>query len=289
MFKKVILYARLHRANHEVNETLKHLVTYLNKNNIPTYQDEETQQSFNLQLPSILVKDIQKDDLILVVGGDGSLLSAARLAIKVNVAVLGINRGRLGFLTDISPHDLKNELDKIFQGEFITEQRFLLQMNIEGEQKYQELALNDVVVSRGEENYLVAFDVYINSQFVNHYRADGLILTTPTGSTAYALSAGGPIMHPGLNAIALVPMFAHTLSARPLVVSADDVIEIEVSKENDCNLEISCDGHVSHLLHPGQRVKIQKDKRLLKLLHPLNYHYYDTLRIKLGWGRKNCG
>lgn len=288
MFKKVILYARLHRANHEVNDTLQHLVEYLNKKQIPTFQDEETAQSFNLNIPHISHHDIKKDDLIVVVGGDGSLLSAARLAIKVNVAVLGINRGRVGFLTDISPYDFENELDKIFEGNFLTEERFLLKMNISGD-KYQENALNDIVVSRSEETYLVDFSIYIDNEFVNHYRADGLIFATPTGSTAYALSAGGPIMHPKLDAIVLVPMFAHTLSERPLVVSADSKIELEILKKNEYSLKISCDGHVSHQLTPGQRVKIEKDKRILKLLHPLNYHYYDTLRIKLGWGRKPCG
>lgn len=288
-FSKVILYARLHRANDEVNETLKHLEQYLRAKKIDVYQDEETAKSFSLNLPKISPEKISENDLILVVGGDGSILSAARVAIKVNACVIGINRGRLGFLTDITPAQSDKELDKIFAGLYLQEERFLLKMTLNGDLQYKENALNDIVLNRGGSTHLIDFDVYINKEFVSHYRADGLITATPTGSTAYALSAGGPIMHPKLNATVIVPMFAHTLSTRPLVISGDDIIEIAVSKNNDCNLKISCDGHVSHEVSPGMHIKIEKDSRKLKLLHPKDYHYYDTLRIKLGWGRKPTG
>jgi len=142
------------------------------------------------------------------------------------------------------------------------------------------------VLGRGNETHLIEFDVYIDQQFVSHYRSDGMILATPTGSTAYALSAGGPIMHPALNAIVLVPMFSHSLSSRPLVIDSEAVIDLVINESNESDLCISCDGHESRMVKPGQHVGIKKTAAKLHLLHPLDYHYYDTLRIKLGWESK---
>lgn len=289
-FKRVILYARQHRANQDVNETLQRLIDYLQLKMIEVYLDCDTALHFKFNLPT-LSRDLmdEKHDLIIVVGGDGSLLSAARMAIKINVPVIGINRGRLGFLTDISPQDKETHLNAVLAGEYIEEHRSLLQMQIADEHTlyFQGDALNDVVLSQGTETHLITFDVYINQQFVSHYRSDGLILATPTGSTAYALSAGGPIMHPNLNAVVIVPMFSHSLSSRPLVVDGDAQIVLDISQENEHDLQISCDGHESCVVKPGQRVTIKKNNNQLRLLHPCDYHYYDTLRIKLGWGSKN--
>lgn len=291
-FKRVILYARQHRANQGVSETLQRLVDYLQDQKLDTYLDCDTANSFDLPLP-VLSRDAMgsKNDLIVVVGGDGSILSAARMAIKVNVPVIGINRGRLGFLTDISPTDIDSQLGAVLAGEYTEERRFLLQTRIHDEERtyYQGDALNDVVLSRGTETHLIEFDVYINQQFVSHYRADGLILSTPTGSTAYALSAGGPIMHPQLSAIVMVPMFSHSLSSRPLVFDSQALVDLRISQNNEIDLQISCDGHESHIVKPGQHVAVEKNAQQLRLLHPCDYHYYDTLRIKLGWGFKPLG
>jgi NAD+ kinase len=291
-FDRVILYARPHRANSGVSETLDRLVEFLKNEQIEAYMDVDTAQSFALHLDVLQRKEMgEKRDLIVVVGGDGSLLSAARMAIKVNVPVVGINRGRLGFLTDIAPLDLEKELIAVLSGHYTSEQRFLVNTRIHGDETtyYEGDALNDVVLSRGNETHLIEFDVYINQEFVGHYRADGLILSTPTGSTAYALSAGGPIMHPELNAMVIVPMFSHSLNSRPLVVDGDALIEISIDTKNESDLQISCDGHESHIVKPGQGVSIKKTTAQLQLLHPLDYHYYDTLRIKLGWGFKPQG
>lgn len=291
-FKRVILCARPHRANQEIIETLQRLVDFLHSNQIETFLDIDTAQHFDVKQPTLDQHRMgKKGDLILVIGGDGSLLSAARMGSRVNVPVIGINRGRLGFLTDISPHDFEEPLHDILTGDYIEEQRFLLQMYIHNDTKTYATAeaLNDVVLSRGNETHLIEFDVYVNQQFVSHYRADGLILSTPTGSTAYALSAGGPIMHPQLNAIVMVPMFSHSLSNRPLVFDGDASVEIHVSDVNENELQISCDGGDSHIVKPGQRVNIRKNPQRLRLLHPPKYHYYDTLRIKLGWGFKPLG
>ncbi|MGQ3888296.1 NAD(+) kinase [Legionella sp. CNM-1927-20] len=291
-FERVILYARQHRATQEINETLQRLNHFLDAQKIEVFIDSDTANKFATDLPIMPHEQIgQKKDLIVVVGGDGSLLSAARMAILVDVPVIGINRGRLGFLTDISPSDIEQQLGAVLIGNYIEEKRFLLMAKIhDGKETYfRGDALNDVVLGRGSDTHLIEFDVYIDKQFVSHYRSDGMILATPTGSTAYSLSAGGPIMHPQLNAIVLVPMFCHSLSSRPLVVDASSVIDLVISKQNEVDLRISCDGHESRMVKPGQQVCIEQNKQKLRLLHPCDYHYYDTLRIKLGWESKHQG
>lgn len=291
-FRRVILYARHHRANQNVNETLYRLIDFLKERKVEIFVDIDTAASFNTQLP-VLPRDQMDNtrDLIVVVGGDGSLLSAARMAITVDTPVIGINRGRLGFLTDVSPLELESQIGAVLEGKYHEEKRFLLKTCIHDQTTnfYQGNALNDVVLGRGSETHLIEFDVYINQQFVSHYRSDGMIIATPTGSTAYSLSAGGPIMHPKLNAIVLVPMFSHSLSSRPLVIDGEAVIDLVISQSNETDLRISCDGHESRSVKPGHQVRIEKNIEQLRLLHPIDYHYYDTLRIKLGWEYKNQG
>jgi NAD+ kinase len=291
-FKRVILYARQHRASPGVSESLYRLVDFLEKQNVQIFQDKDTATSFDTDIPILAREDMSDPkDLIIVVGGDGSLLSAARMAIEINTPVIGINRGRLGFLTDILPHDIETQIGAVLNGHYEEEKRFLLTTRIfEQENIYFDgNALNDVVLGRGSETHLIEFDVYVNQQLVSHFRSDGMILSTPTGSTAYALSAGGPIMHPQLNAIVLVPMFSHSLSSRPLVIDGEAKIELYISQSNESDLRISCDGHESRMVKPGQKVSIKKNTNQLRLLHPLDYHYYDTLRSKLGWESKHQG
>ncbi len=291
-FKRIILYARQHRADSGVTETLHRLVSFLQHLQLDVFLDSDTASFFPIDLPILARPEMQEShDLIVVVGGDGSLLSAARMAIKVNVPVIGINRGRLGFLTDIIPDDIETQLTAVLMGKYYQETRFLLQVCIHDEQTtyFQGDALNDVVLGRGNETHLIEFDVFINKRFISHYRADGMILATPTGSTAYALSAGGPIMHPQLDAIVLVPMFSHSLSSRPFVVDGEVKIDLLISQHNETDLRISCDGHESRLIKPGQFASIKKNKHQLRLLHPHDYHYYDTLRAKLGWESNHQG
>jgi len=291
-FKRVIVYARQHRANQGVSESLHRLVEFLEQQKIQVFQDVDTLLGFDVQLPVLTKNEMgEKHDLIIVIGGDGSLLSAARMATKVNTPVIGINRGRLGFLTDVLPDEIETRLSAVLAGQYKEEKRFLLHTRIcDDEAVYFEgEAVNDVVLSRGNETHLIEFSVYINDQLVSNYRSDGMIISSPTGSTAYALSAGGPIMHPQLNAMVLVPMFSHSLSSRPLVIDGESKIELHISSVNEADLRISCDGHESRMVKPGQRVMIEKDSHQLRLLHPLDYHYYDTLRSKLGWESTHQG
>lgn len=291
-FQRVIIYARHHRLNQGVSECVHRLITFLKSLSIETVLDAEMAGDFSVHLPVLPREKMgEKKDLIVVVGGDGSLLSAARMALSVNVPVIGVNRGRLGFLTDISPNDIEKQLGAVLSGSYQEEYRFLLTTRIHDESKtyYQGLALNDVVLGRGNETHLIEFDVYIDKQFVSRYRSDGIILATPTGSTAYALSVGGPIVYPTLDTIVLVPLCSHSLSSRPLVIDGKAEVDLVVSPQNESDLRISCDGHESLMVKPGQVVHVEKTATKLCLLHPLDYHYYETLRIKLGWESKNQG
>ncbi len=290
MFSRVILYARGHRANPAVMDTLHNIASLLKKLNIQTFADIDTSSFFpQLTLSCLERTDMGKPgDLIVVVGGDGSMLSAARLAIKVNVPVVGVNRGRLGFLTEISPNELEPHFKALLNDEFYEEQRFLLSTQIsEGKQVYFEGdALNDVVLMQGDEPHLINFDLYINNDFVCSHRSDGLIIATPTGSTAYSLSAGGPILHPSLNAIVIVPMMSHRLNSRPIVISGNDKIMLHIKELNEHRPRVSCDGHARQLVKPGQKISIQKNAQNLRLLHPRNHDYYEVLRKKLGWEQR---
>lgn len=225
-------------------------------------------------------------DLVIVVGGDGSLLGAARALAKHNTPVLGINRGRLGFLTDISPDEgMEEAIQAVLDGEYTEEQRFLLDAEIkrDGVSIATTEALNDVVLHPGKSARMIAFDLYIEGQFVHHQRADGMIVSTPTGSTAYALSGGGPIMHPRLDAIVLVPMFPHTLSSRPIVVDGSSEIKLVIGESNETYPTVSCDGQKHIPCAPGDAVTIRKKPHRLKLIHPKDHNFYNVCRTKLGW------
>ena len=231
----------------------------------------------------------QHADLVIVVGGDGNMLGAARVLSRFDVAVVGINRGNLGFLTDISPDDFEQPLSEILEGKYRTELRFLLDVSVHRHQtiKAQNSAMNEMVLHADKVAHMIEFDAYIDNSFVFHQRSDGQIISTPTGSTAYSLSGGGPIVHPNLNAVTLVPMFPHTLTSRPLVIDADSEIKIVVSKANDAQLQISCDSHISLSVMPGDEIIIKKHPLGLRLVHPIQHDYYDVLRKKLHWGRQN--
>ena len=227
-------------------------------------------------------------NLVIVVGGDGSMLYAARLMASYNIPLLGVNRGYLGFLTDIQPQQVTEKVSEVLSGEYTQERRFLLEADIDGEnnkERYSD-ALNDIVLYPGEISRMIEFEVYINDSFVYSLRGDGLIISTPTGSTAYALSAGGPIMSPSINAISLVPMFPHTLSSRPISIDAESKVDIVFSQANENEARLSCDGQVRFPVAPGEKICIRKRKEDLWLLHPKDYDYFSLLRTKLGWGSK---
>ncbi len=224
-------------------------------------------------------------DLVVVVGGDGTLLNAARSLTDYDVALLGINRGRLGFLTDISPAHMGERLDEILRGHYTSEDRLLLHTYIEreGQNISESTAFNDVVVHKWDVARMIEFRTYINDKFVHLMRSDGLIVSTPTGSTAYALSGGGPILHPNIHSVVLVPICPHTMSNRPIVVDASSIIRIEVSDNTRSPAQITCDGQINLGLVSGDRVIIRKKDRPVRLIHPQDHNYFDVLRAKLRW------
>ena len=227
-------------------------------------------------------------DLIIVVGGDGTLLGAARDLAEFNVPLLGINRGRLGFLTDIMPVEMEQKVRDVLSGRYVIENRFLLQASIIRHGRVLETgrALNDVVLHSGQSIRMIEFELYINGQFVYSQRSDGLIVSTPTGSTAYALSAGGPLVHPSLDTMILVPMFPHSLNNRPLVVGADANLSIQLGEDHGFEPQISFDAQHHIAIAPGDELRISRFPQALRLLHPEDHNYYEICRTKLGWGNR---
>ena len=225
-------------------------------------------------------------DLVIAVGGDGNILSTARAVAPYDVPVLGINRGKLGFLADISPDDIEEQLRKVLAGNFTTEEHFLLEGEAIGQSEVP-CALNEVLVHSAKMPKMIEMELYINETYVYRQNSDGLIVSSPTGSTAYALSAGGPIMHPSLNAIVLVPMFPHSLTSRPLVVPADDEIRILIGSDSDVDARVSFDSHLEFNIAPGESIIIRKKQEKLHLVHPPGHSFYGTCRSKLDWASRS--
>ncbi|MDH3588960.1 MAG: NAD(+) kinase [Gammaproteobacteria bacterium] len=227
-------------------------------------------------------------DLVMSVGGDGTMLFATQLVATRDTPLLGINRGRLGFLADISPNDeLTGNIDAILSGEYISETRGMLVARLHGKKSAGTYALNDVVVQRAGETRLIDVETHVNGVYLNTHGSDGLIVATPTGSTAYALSCGGPILEPSLNAFVVVPICPHTLSDRPIVIDGDSKIEVRLKDRKGVSGQISCDGRAIAGLQPGDVLHIEAAPFGATLLHPNNYDYFRILRSKLAWGHSS--
>lgn len=227
-------------------------------------------------------------DLVIVVGGDGSMLNMAKFIASEEVPVLGVNRGKLGFLTDVLPEDIEEQLAQVLDGQYTLEKRFLLEVELRRGESSSDLgsALNDVVLHPGQAAQMIEFELFVDDRFVYSQESDGLIVATPTGSTAYALSAGGPIMHPSLNAVVLVPMYPHSLSSRPIVIDGDSEIRLLVSAKESLQPQLSCDGEIRHSVVAGDEILVRKKALPLLLIHPPNHSFYQACRSKLGWGSR---
>ncbi len=226
-------------------------------------------------------------DLIVAVGGDGTMLYAAGLAWEHDVPLLGVNRGRLGFLADVTPDEMVQSLDSILDGEYSRESRLLLHaclVSTDGS-VVTATALNDIVLQRRGTGRMVDFETSIANQRVNTHSGDGLVVATPTGSTAYALSCGGPIIEPQLDAVVVVPICPHTLSDRPIVVPANLEIEVNLLERVDTQAEVTADGHSFSAMTAKDRLIIRAADKRITLIHPPGYDFYEILRSKLHWGR----
>ncbi len=225
--------------------------------------------------------------LMVAVGGDGSMLYAARRAAGTGVPLLGVNLGRLGFLADVGPADMLARLDEVMQGQYESEQRMLLRAEVVEADRVVGggLALNDIVVSRHDPGRMLEIRTYVDGAYVNTHGGDGFIVATATGSTAYSLSCGGPIIAPALDAIVLAPISPHTLSERPIIVPATVVTEITLAEPHSIRADVSCDGEITASLVPGRRLRVRAAEERVELIHPRGYDYFQILRTKLHWGR----
>ena len=278
------------KANdHQVALTLQLLADYLDRRQVHYLLDAAIAPLVSCPGHRVMERSALANqcDLAIVVGGDGTLLNAARSLAEPGVSVLGINLGRLGFLVDVSPEDMTTQLDRILAGEYIQEDRTLLHATMSRGDKIlsESTALNDVIVHKRDIARMIELDTWIDGHFLNTTRSDGLIVSTPTGSTAYALSGGGPVLRPKLNAIALVPICPHMLSNRPIVVDDDAVIEI-VLHDGTLEATVSCDGQISQPLESGDHVLVRRHAFTLRLLHPPGHDYFAMLRRKLRWSEQ---
>ena len=285
-FKNIALvgkYPSLEDAKH-IHDQLNVLVDYLKKNNHQIFIESKTQQQAKLEgVESIALNDLtQHADLVIVIGGDGTMLGVARSVVDANIPLIGINQGRFGFLADLNIDSMLKNVELILKGDFLEDKRILLQADIIRSKAkiYDSFALNDVVVKSSLR--LIELEVYIDNKFVHRQRSDGIITSTPTGATAYALSAGGPILHPSLDAISIVPINPHTLSNRPIAVNGNSSIEIKIIHLDDAY--VSIDGQIKFPLDLRDVIKIQKSKQTVSILHPKDYCYFEMLRNKLHWG-----
>jgi NAD+ kinase len=283
-FKTIVIIGKY--MNPEIREQIVALADFLTARQIGVLVEENTAAQSDIQgYEAAEMADIcGKAELAVVVGGDGTMLSAARAMVDCNIPLVGVNRGRFGFLTDLSTDSMLASLDRILAGKYSIEQRMLLSANIS---RYGEVidsghALNDVVISKSGGIRLIELEVYIDGQFVYRQRSDGLIAATPTGTTAYALSAGGPILHPTLDAIAIVPICPHTLSNRPIAINSASNVEITLIHAEDARVHF--DGQVQVPLQQGDTVLVRRAENTISLLHPAGHSHYGMLRDKLRWG-----
>ncbi len=287
-FKTIGLIGR--QRCHGSSDTVSTLIDYLQQRKHDVVVEANTAACQDRKMPKVVERDElgKHSDLVIVVGGDGSLLTAARAVVDSQTPLLGINRGHLGFLTDIHPFELEPKVGHVLDGQYVEEQRFMLSAHIEYENQCigGGDVLNDVVLLPGKVAHMIEFAIYIDDELVCNHRADGLIIATPTGSTAYSLSGGGPILHPQLDAVVLVPMFPHTLSSRPIVVASDSKIKIVIGDGCEAAPTVSCDGHARVAVDSGGSIHVRQKSKKLRLIHPLDYNYFETLRAKLHWESK---
>ncbi len=283
-FSKIAIMGR--DGDPRVADPMTALATHLTKAGVEVLAADT--MSLNLKVTRVAESTLaERADLIIAIGGDGTMLYAGSLARDKKVPLLGINRGRLGFLADVTPDEMLASVDHVLAGNFSRESRLLLEARLiraDGED-ITAVALNDVVLQRRDTGRMVDFETRVADRYVNTHSGDGLIVATPTGSTAYALSCGGPIIEPQLDAVVVVPVCPHTLTDRPIVIPASQPIEVRLLERADTNAEITVDGHAIGAIQKKDRLLIGPASSRITLIHPPGYDFYDILRSKLYWGR----
>jgi NAD+ kinase len=270
----------------EPPEILREIIPYMEEKGFELYLEEDAARMVKRtgvgreQIPELV-------EAVIVLGGDGTMLSVARLVAHKDIPILGINLGGLGFITEVNRDEAREAIDKILVEQCLVEERLMLKVHIHrfGEKITDYLVLNDIVINKGALARIIDLETFIDHQYVTTYKADGLIVSTPTGSTAYNLSAGGPIIHPALNSVVITPICPHTLTNRPLVVSGSSMVEIMLQSESE-DVFLTLDGQVGYSLRKGDRVEIMRSEHKTKLLIPSEKDYFNVLRTKLKWGER---
>ena len=277
-------------ADARVAESATQLADHLSARGVTVLAlEDEAERLPGLRARFVPEAELAAVDLMVAIGGDGTLLYGAGLVAPRGTPLLGVNRGRLGFLTDVMPEDMLASVDAALAGQCSRDERPLLSAELltAAGQSARGLALNDIVMQTHQSGHLIDYETWINQRFVNTHGGDGLVVATATGSTAYALSCGGPIVEPDLDVLVVAPICPHTLSDRPIVVAARSVIEVRLTYRPDSNAEVVCDGRPLGRLAPGDRLTITAAPQRITLLHPAGYDYYRLLRSKLNWGRRS--
>jgi NAD+ kinase len=279
-FRRIALIGKLGTA--EIASSLTELAAFLKTRGCSALIEKETAAELGQRGLDYAALGEQAD-LAVVVGGDGSMLAAARNLVRHGVPLVGVNQGRVGFMTDIGHRDMQSGVGAILDGKYTMEERSLLDADIVrgGQSILRTIALNEAVIGKGSQGRLIEFDLLLDGEFVYTLRADGMIVGTPTGSTAYALSAQGPILHPAVPALALVPLAPHTLSARP--VSVSDAATIEIALKHALDARAHFDGLALADMQTGDRLILKRSADTVRFVHPPGYRYFATLREKLGW------
>lgn len=284
-FQNVALIGK-HKAP-EIAEPLLHLAAFLSSKGLTVAVDSLTAEQVESSVyPAMNLNEMAHAvDLAIVIGGDGTMLNIARTLSPHQIPLVGVNQGRLGFLTDLTLENMQESIAAMLDGKFVTEQRLLLSARVlrNDVEVFSGLAFNEVAVHRNHISSMVEFEVRIDGEYLYNQRADGLIVATPTGSTAYAMSAGGPILHPSLDALELVPVCPHTLSNRPIVVKGSSVLEILLHRTGD--IRVRFDSHTHYDLELHDKIIVTRHPELVCLLHPVGHSYYHTLREKLLWNQ----
>jgi NAD+ kinase len=288
-FKRIGLWGRF--SEDSLAEPARQLTKHLNERGVEVYAAEGADElasagDIRFVPESGLGSAV---DLLVAIGGDGNLLRATRCIAGHAVPLIGINRGRLGFLTDVKPEQMLAALDAVLDGDYLAEERLMLTARIRGGDGDSESlnALNDVVLQKAASGRIRDFVTTVDGHYVNSHGGDGLIVATPTGSTAYALSCGGPIIRPDVAALVMVPICPHTLSDRPLVIQSSSKIEVKLPAGREGTAEVTCDGEDLGRMDATQTLEISAATETVTLLHPKDYNYYELLRSKLNWGRAN--
>lgn len=288
-FKRIGLWGRFSEDN--LADPGRQLTSHLNKRGIQVCAPEGADSLAGAGNISFLPESELGGsiDLLVAIGGDGNLLRATRCVAGHSVPLIGINRGRLGFLTDVKPDQMLAALDAVLDGDYLAEERLMLSARIRGKDSDSGSlnALNDVVLQKSASGRILDFVTTVDGHYVNTHGGDGLIVATPTGSTAYALSCGGPIIRPDVAALVMVPICPHTLSDRPLVIQSSSKIVVQLPPGRDGGADVTCDGEDLGSLDSTQSLEISTATETVTLLHPTDYNYYELLRSKLNWGRAN--